>query len=68
MEALHLPEDHFLNPFVQKRREMAHPVPTKGFLQKQPCYLGPMLKPTHLPLSHPFYVSPKDIARSDITR
>ena len=27
------PEDHFLSWFVQRRREMAHPVPTKGFLQ-----------------------------------
>ena len=47
---------------------MAHPVLTKGFYsyaQKQPCYLGPVLKPTHLPLSHPYRLvqnlSPKDI-------
>jgi len=30
------PEDHFLSPFVQRRREMAHPVLTKGFLQLSP--------------------------------
>ena len=31
------PEDCFLNPLVQRRREMAHhPVPTKGFLHLSP--------------------------------
>ena len=30
------PEDHFLSPFVQRRREMANPVPTKGFPQLSP--------------------------------
>jgi len=30
------PEDCFLSPFVQRRREMAHPVLTKGFLQLSP--------------------------------
>jgi len=25
------PEDHFLNPFMQRRRKMAHHVPNKGF-------------------------------------
>jgi len=29
-------EDSFLSPFVQRRREMAHPVLTKGFLQLSP--------------------------------
>ena len=33
VEALH---DHFVSPFVQRRREMAHPVLTKGFLQLSP--------------------------------
>ena len=27
------PEDRFLSPLVQRKREMAHPVLTKGFLQ-----------------------------------
>ena len=30
------PEDHYLSPFVQRRREMAHPVLAKGFLQLSP--------------------------------
>ena len=74
MEALHGQKRyHFLSSFVQRRREMGHPVLTKGFFtaknQKQPCYLGPVLKPAHL-LS-PFLLvqnlSPNDIAGSDIT-
>ena len=37
---------------------MAHPMPTKRCLQLSPeaaMLLGPVLKPTHLPLSHAFY-------------
>jgi len=48
MEGPTWPEDRFLNLFMQRRREMAHQVLTKGFLQlaqKQPYYLGPVLKP-----------------------
>ena len=30
------PQDRFLSPFVHRRREMAHPVLTKGFLQLSP--------------------------------
>ena len=66
------PEDHFLSPFVQRRREMGHPVLTKGFLQLSPkaaMLPGPSVKPTYLP--GPFLLvqnlSPKDIAGSDIT-
>ena len=63
----------FSKLFEPRGREMGHPVLTKGFFtaknQKQPCYLGPVLKPAHLP--SPFLLvqnlSPKDIAGSDIT-
>jgi len=62
------PEDRFLSLFVHRRREMAHPVLTKGFLQLSPkaaMLPGPRVEPVHLPLSH--WRSTKDIARSDIT-
>ena len=36
MEALHGQKTIFLSPFVHRRREMAHPVLTKGFLQLSP--------------------------------
>ena len=52
-------EDCYLSPFVQRRREMAWPTQLQprafqGQAQKQPCYLGQVLKPAHLPLSCPF--------------
>jgi len=55
------PEDCFLSPFVHMRREMAHPGMTKGFLQLSPeaAPVPPFLLVQNL--------SPKDIARSDIT-
>ena len=65
------PEDRLLSPFVQKRREKwAHPVPTKAFLQLNPeaaMLSGQVLKPLVLPFLLAQNLSPKDIARSDIT-
>ena len=68
------PEDYFLSPFVQRRREMAHPVPTKGFLQPSPeaAMLFAPFRCTHPHSPIPPFLlkqnlSPKDIARSDIT-
>ena len=65
-----LPEDRFLSPFVHMRREMAHPGMTKGFLQLSPE--AAMLLETGPPSPVPPFLlaqslSPKDIARSDIT-
>ena len=68
------PEDCFLSPFVQRRRQMAHPVLTKCFLQLCPeaaMLSGPSVE-THPPLPVLLFLlvqnlSPKDIARSDIT-
>jgi len=51
------PEDRFLSTFMHRRREMAHPVLTKGFLPLSPevaMLPGPRVETTHLPLSHPF--------------
>ena len=49
----------FPSPVMQKRREMAHPVPTKAFLQPSLeatiWYPSLLLKPVHLPLSCPLY-------------
>jgi len=68
------PEDHFPSPFVQRRREMAHPVLTKGFLQLSPeaaMLPGPSVETHPSPPVPPFLLaqnqSPKDIAGSDIT-
>jgi len=75
METQHI-EKTFLNPFVQSRREMAYQVPTKGFLLLSPeaatCTLsGPSVdicpSPPVPPFLLPHNLSPKDIARSDIT-
>ena len=52
------PEDSFLSQFMQRRRETAHPVLTKGFLQlslEAAVLPGQGLKPAHLPLSHPIH-------------
>jgi len=61
-------------PFTQRRREMAHPVPIKGFLQLSPeaaMIPGPRVETHPPPPVPPFLLaqnlSPKDIARSDIT-
>jgi len=46
------PQNCFLSPFMQSRREMAHPVPTKAFLQSSPeaaMLFAPLGAPTHLP-------------------
>ena len=67
------PEDGFLSPFVH-RREMVHPGLTKGFLQLSPeaaMLPGPRVE-SRPPLPVPPFLlvqnlSPKDIARSDIT-
>ena len=63
----------FLSLFVHRRREVAHPVLTKGFLQLSPeaaILPGPRVE-TRPPPVPPFLLaqnlSPKDIARSDIT-
>ena len=68
------PEDRFLSPFVHRRREIAHPGLTKGFLQVSPeaAMLPGHRVETHPPLPVPPFLlarnlSPKDIARSDIT-
>jgi len=68
------PEGRFLSPFVQRRREVAHPVPTKDILQLIPqatMLPGPIVEispPSPIP---PFLLAqnlcPKDITRSDIT-
>ena len=67
-------EDCFLSPFVQRRREMAHPAPTKSFSRPSPeAAMLPMLSAeTHPPPSVPpsllvQSLSPKGIAGSDIT-
>ena len=68
------PEDHSLSPFTQRRREMAHPVVTNGFLQLSPeAAMLPGLSvetrppPPVLPFLLVQNLSPKDIAGSDIT-
>ena len=68
------PEGRFLSPFMQRRREVAHPVPTKDFLQLNPqatMLPGPSVVTCPLSPIPPFLLaqnqSPKDIARSDIT-
>ena len=74
MEALRTwPEDYFLSTFMQKRREMAHPVLTKGFLQLSPeaaMLPGPSVEACPPPPVPPFLLaqnlSSKDIAGSDI--
>ena len=51
LEALHYHKT-FLSPFVQRRPEIAHLVPTKSFLQLSPeasWYLGQVLRPAHSP-------------------
>jgi len=69
------PEDRFLSLFVHKKREMAHPVLTKGFLELSPeaaMLPGPRVETHPPPPVPPFLLaqnlSLKDIARSDITR
>jgi len=57
MEAPQGWEAVFLSQFMQRRREMAHPVPPRPFYsqaQKQPCCFYPLGAPTHLPLPRPF--------------
>ena len=68
------PEDCFLSPFMQRRRETAHPVLTKGFLQlslEAAMLPGPSVETHPPPPVPPFLLvqnlSPKDIGRSDIT-
>ena len=68
------PEDCCLSPFVQRKTEIAHPVPTKGFLQQSPeeaMLPGPSVDTRSPPPVPPFLLvqnlGPKDIARSDIT-
>jgi len=68
------PEDCFLSPFVLRRREMTHPVPTMDFLQQSPeaaMLPGPRVEIHPPPFVLPFLMaenlSPKDIAGSDIT-
>ena len=68
------PEDRFPSVFTQRRREMARPVPTKGFLQLSPnaAMLPGLRVETHPPPPVPPFLlaqnlSPKDIAGSDIT-
>ena len=67
-------EDCFLSPFVHRRREMAHPGLTKGFLQLSPeaaMLLRPRVETRLPPPVPPFLLaqnlSPKDIAGSNIT-
>ena len=67
------PEHHFLSSFVQRRREMAHPVLAKGFLRLSPeaaMLPGPRVESHPPPPVPPFLLaqnlSPKDIAGSDI--
>jgi len=66
------PEDCFLSPFVQRKRETAHPVLAKAFLQISP-EAAVLPGPRSLPTSPcPTFLlaqnlSPKDIAGSDIT-
>ena len=64
-------EDCFLGPFVQRRREMAHPAPTKGFSRLSPkaAMLPRLSAETHPPPPVPpsllaQSLSPKDIAGS----
>jgi len=64
----------FLSPFVQSRREMAHPVPTKGFLQLSPeaaILPGPSVETCPSCTVPPFLLaqnpSHKDIAGSNTT-
>ena len=64
-------EDCFLSPFVQRRREMAHPAPTKSFSRPSPeaAMLPRLSAETHppppVPPSLPAQsLSPKDIAGS----
>jgi len=68
------PEDLFLSLFMHRRREMAHPGLAKGFLQLSPeaaMLPGPRVETHPPPPVLPFLLaqnlSPKDIARSDIT-
>jgi len=68
------PEDRFLSPLMQRRREMAHSVLTKGILQLSPeaaMLSGPRVETRPPPSVPPFLLaqnlSPKDIAGSDIT-
>ena len=64
------PEDRFLSLFVLRRREMAHPGLTKGFLQLSPeaaMLPGPRPPPPVPPFLLVQNLSPKDIAGSDIT-
>jgi len=64
----------FSKPVLHRRKEMAHPVLTKGFLQLSPeatMLSGPRVE-THPPPPVPSFLlaqnlSPKDIAGSDIT-
>ena len=75
MEALRTwPEDHFLSPITQRRREMAHPVLTNGFLQLSPeAAMLPGLSaetrppPPVTPFLMAQNLSPKDIAGNDVT-
>ena len=68
------PEDRFSKPIHAKEGEMAHPVLTKGILQLSPeaaMLPGPRVETHPPPPVPPFLLaqnlSPKDIARSDIT-
>ena len=60
------PEDCSPNRFLQSKREMAHPVPTKGFLQLNPeaaMLSWPSVEtcqPPHLALFAGANLSPKD--------
>jgi len=47
-------EEGGVGPILQRRSEMTHLVLTKGSLWLNPCYLGPVLKSAHHPLSFPF--------------
>ena len=68
-----LGRDFFLSPITQRRRKMAHPVPTKAFLQPSPDTVllfspfgstdPPLPDPPLLLMQNP---SPKDTAKSTV--
>jgi len=60
MEAQHSKKTVYLSPFAQRRREMAHPVPTKVKPRSPPTSPCPVLS-----VSTAQNLSPKNIASSD---
>ena len=64
--------DRFVSPFVQRRREMGHPMANQGSstadpMQTQPYFFQPDSAPTHLPPCPTLSVYIQPIFKQEVT-